>query len=94
MKKISEKVKKLIHFRFQVTPLPKERMSARQITHARGRGASISEQGRMKRKKKRSMSANAGMPALAEPNLRTILTRERVPHMDHYRQSIDHRKSD
>ena len=59
----------------------------------RARGASISEQGKMRRKYKRSMSANAGMlqPALTE-NLRSILTKERVPHMDHYRQSIDHRK--
>ena len=61
-------------------------------TRARARGASISEQGRMRRKYKRSMSASAGMPALVEQNLKTVLTKERVPHMDHYRQSIDHRK--
>ena len=59
---------------------------------ARARGASISEQGRLRRKYKRSMSASAGMPALAELNLRTVLTQEVVPRMDHYRQSIDHRK--
>lgn len=72
--------------RFEVTPISIH-------VQARGRGASISEQGRMRRKYKRSMSANAGMmPALPEHTLRTILTMEQVPHMDHYRQSIDHRK--
>ena len=40
----------------------------------------------------RSMSVSAGMPVLAVENLRTVLTKERVPHMDHYRHSIDHRK--
>ena len=59
---------------------------------ARARGASISEQGRMRRKYKRSMSASAGMPALVEQNLKTVLTKDRVPHMDNYRHSIDHRK--
>ena len=41
----------------------------------------------------RSMSVSAGMPVLAVENLRTVLTKERVPHMDHYRHSIDHRKT-
>ena len=41
----------------------------------------------------RSMSVSAGMPVLAVENLRTVLTKERVPHMDHYRHSIDHRKA-
>ena len=55
----------------------------------------LHEQGKMKRKYKRSLSANADMlmPVFAERNLRQILTRERVPHMDHYRQSIDHGKN-
>ena len=80
---------------FQSSPIRKTIMiNGSGLSRPRGRGASISEQGRMRRKYKRSMSANAGMiqPALTEHNLRTILTKEKVPHMDHYRQSIDHGK--
>ena len=44
---------------------------------------------KMRVKYKRSLSATAGMPVMMEYNLRQVLTKERVPHMDHYRQSVD-----
>ena len=44
---------------------------------------------KMRVKYKRSMSATADMPVMLEYNLKQVLTKERVPHMDHYRQSVD-----
>ena len=54
------------------------------------RVASIrSDPQKMRVKYKRSLSATADMPVMMEYNLKQVLTKERVPHMDHYRQSVD-----
>ena len=41
------------------------------------------------RRFRRSLSATASMPELPQHSLRQFLTLEKVPHLDHYRQSVD-----
>ena len=41
------------------------------------------------RRFRRSLSATASMPELPQQSLKQFLTLEKVPHLDHYRQSVD-----
>ena len=90
--------------RFEVIPIPKEIIlcdfnrlrdtnhivSRMDYSRRASRGAiNKVETGNM-RKFKRSLSATANiMPNVKEHNLKHFLTKEKLPHMDHYRQSVD-----
>ena len=85
--------------RFHVSPAELNNNNKTAVMEERARKvpkrvASIrSDPQKMRVKYKRSMSATADMPVLSEYNLRQVLTKERVPHMDHYRQSVDFGKN-
>ena len=75
--------------RFKVTTIPNEKKMDQRIRRMSIFPESLENNHLHVRRFRRSLSATASMPELPQHSLKQFLTLEKVPHLDHYRQSVD-----
>ena len=75
--------------RFKVTTIPNEKKMDHKTRRMSIFPESLENNHLHIRRFRRSLSATASMPELPQHSLKQFLTLEKVPHLDHYRQSVD-----